>query len=333
MEKIELSIVIPAYNEEKDIEDCLNSIASQDYSGFLFEVIIVDNYSTDNTVKLAKSFSNKINIKIIKNRIKDAEVSKKIGYDNAKGKYFMYLDADMRFADKDFIKKMLFPFKDDKKIAGNFVRFRLNRNHPPLTRAFSYDEFQRDPILRFFTVGIKDVVVEKKQDYWLCKCKINNIPPQGLMVYKKDLIKDYIKDKKQLIDNEIPAVLVENGFYYFAYVHSTGVEHLLLRSLPELWHKRIRNLRRTYYSNIETRKFRWLNFKKDWPKAMLWMIYTNSIVLPVISALYKTIKYKDTCFLSEPMLNIVSTYSMVYGVLARQRLTRQNVHLDAKANN
>lgn len=317
MKRIQLTIVIPTYNESKDIFNCLSAIEMQDFPKNEFEVIIVDNYSTDNTLEIAKTFSKKINLKILKNKIKDAEVSKKIGFDNARGEFFMYLDADMKFVGKEFISKMLFPFSDDKRIAGNFVRFLPNKKQPPLTRTLSYDAFQRDPIFQFFTYGVESAIIENKEKYFLCKCDKDRILPQGLMIYRRKLIFDYIKDKKQLIDNEIPAVLVEEGHQYFAYVPSTGVEHMLLRSLKELWKKRVRNLERTYYPNYSSRKFRWIRWKKDWPKIGIWLIYTHSL-LPIFNSIIKTIKYKDICFLSEPVLNAVSTYSIIYGVLKKK---------------
>ncbi|MEK6890812.1 MAG: glycosyltransferase family 2 protein [Nanoarchaeota archaeon] len=310
-----LSIAIPTYNEEVDLKVCLEAISEQKYPRNLIEVLIIDNYSNDKTIEVAKSFSKKINIKIIKNKIKDAEVSKMIGFNNSSGEFFMYLDADMKFSDDRFIEKMLLPFKLDKRITGNLVQFVVNRKHPTLTRTLSYDEFQRDPIFKFFTIGIKDIVIEKKSEYWLCKCDKDKVPPQGLMIYKKKLIESYANGKKQLIDNEIPAVLIEKGHEYFAFVPSTGVEHLLLRNLNELWRKRVRNLERTYYPNVGERKFKWINWKKQWMMVGIWLIYSHIVIFPIVNAIYKSFKYRDICFLNEPMLNLVSTYSIIYGVL------------------
>lgn len=316
MKKIDFSIVIPTYNESRDLGECLNAIANQDYPKDKFEVIIVDNYSKDNTLEIARNFSKKINLRIIMNKVKDAEVSKMMGFRKANGKYFMYLDADMRFSDKHFIKKMLFPLKSNNDIAGVFIRFLVNKNHPGLTRTLSYDEWQRDPIFKFFTTNASEIISEKKEGYYLCKCSKDKVPPQGLMIYKKSLIEDYAKNQRQLIDNEIPALLVKEGHNYFAFVPETGVYHLLLRTLKELSHKRIRNLQRTYFPNKEKRLFKWIDWKKDWPRIGIWMIYTNSIILPILSAIIKALKHKDVCFLSEPMLNLVSTYSIIYGVLS-----------------
>ena len=139
------------------------------------------------------------------------------------------------------------------------------------------------------------------------------------MIYRKSLVENYALNQKQLIDNEIPAILVEKGHYFFAFVPTTGVEHLLLRSLPELWRKRIRNLNRTYFPNKAVRIFKWINWKRDWPKVGIWLLYTNSFIFPILFAMIKVFKYRDLCFFTEPALNLVSTYAIVYGVLAGVR--------------
>lgn len=310
-----LSIVIPTYNEEVDLETCLESIAMQDFDKNKFEVIIVDNYSTDKTIEVAKKFSKKIKLRILFNRIKDAEVSKMKGFRQSEGKFFMYMDADMTMANNSFVKEMLLPFKDSTNIAGVFVRFLVNPKHHPLTRSLSYDPWQRDPIFRFFTVSPKEIITQKMKSYYLCILNSKNIPPQGLMIYRKILIKDYIKDKTQLIDNDIPVALFNSGNRNFAYVPQTGIYHYLLRSLKELARKRIRNLERTYFPNQDKRLFKWIDWKKDWPKAGIWALYTYSFILPIINAAYKTLKYRDISILNEPAINLVSTSSIVYAVI------------------
>ncbi|MAG37759.1 hypothetical protein CMI45_00005, partial [Candidatus Pacearchaeota archaeon] len=263
-QKTKLTITIPTFNESQDLPICLSAIANQTLSKQI-EVIIVDNYSTDDSIKIAKSFSKKLNIKIIMNKIKDAEVSKLLGFQNSDSEYFMYLDADMTFSSPDFVEKMLLPLETDKTISSVLCQFIVNRSHSPLTRALSYDEFQRDPIFKYFTISVSDIVSKKNKDYWLLEADKHSVPPQSLMIYRKSLIQEYAKTQKQLIDNEIPAVLVDQGHTKFAFVPSAGVYHFLLRSLSELWRKRVRNLERTYYPNISERKYKWINWKKDFP--------------------------------------------------------------------
>ena len=54
------SVTIPTYNEERDLRDCLESILRQNFPKEQYEVIIVDNYSTDKTVEIAKGFSKNV---------------------------------------------------------------------------------------------------------------------------------------------------------------------------------------------------------------------------------------------------------------------------------
>jgi glycosyltransferase involved in cell wall biosynthesis len=59
---MKVSIILPTKNNEKTIKKCLESIRAQTYKNI--EIIFVDNYSSDNTYKIAKSFENKIDIKL-----------------------------------------------------------------------------------------------------------------------------------------------------------------------------------------------------------------------------------------------------------------------------
>ena len=97
MSKIYLSVIIPAYNEEKrlpkTIEDIGNYLKNQNFES---EIIIVSDGSTDKTVEVAKSFSNKFkNLKIIdykENKGKGFGVRE--GMLKAKGDFRIFTDAD-----------------------------------------------------------------------------------------------------------------------------------------------------------------------------------------------------------------------------------------------
>lgn len=97
MEKIHLSVVIPAYNEEKRISKTLLDIdqylSGQDYS---YEIIVVNDGSTDKTAQIVKKFTNLIkNLKLIDNRQNHGKgwVTRQ-GMLEAQGEYRIYVDAD-----------------------------------------------------------------------------------------------------------------------------------------------------------------------------------------------------------------------------------------------
>lgn len=95
-EKVEISIIIPTLNEETNISNCLLSIHKQKYRNF--EVIIVDDFSSDNTVKMAEEFNvkHKINLRIVKQIMrKERGAARNIGARKARGRYLFFIDADM----------------------------------------------------------------------------------------------------------------------------------------------------------------------------------------------------------------------------------------------
>jgi dolichyl-phosphate beta-glucosyltransferase len=97
MSEIHLSVIIPAYNEEKRLPKTLKEI--DDYlkrQNYSYEIIVVSDGSTDRTCEVAESLKSEINnLKIICEKINRGKgYGVKIGMLNAKGKYRLFTDAD-----------------------------------------------------------------------------------------------------------------------------------------------------------------------------------------------------------------------------------------------
>ncbi|MEM7819418.1 MAG: glycosyltransferase [Candidatus Aenigmatarchaeota archaeon] len=105
MNKIKFSFIIPTLNEEKYIENCLKSIKNQKGN---YEIIVVDSYSRDRTISIAKKFG----CKILFEKRKGPAIARNIGAKHAKGDIIIFVDADARF-DRDFLEKL------DKKFEKN----------------------------------------------------------------------------------------------------------------------------------------------------------------------------------------------------------------------
>ncbi len=103
-----LSIIIPAYNAEKTISRCLDSILNQENCDY--EIIIVNDLSTDNTPKILDEYkSNYKNIKVIDKKIKTSISDvRNYGLTHANGDYVTFVDADDTLvSDKFFYSKCL----------------------------------------------------------------------------------------------------------------------------------------------------------------------------------------------------------------------------------
>src|SRR3989339_359231 len=318
-----ITLVIPTFNEQKFIEKCLNSVEKQTIKNKI-EVLIVDDDSTDKTVSIAKSFSKKLNIKIIRNGSKDAEKGKKIGLMHAHGEFFMYLDADMEIADTNWAEVISTPLIENKKIIGSLARFKPNQNQNALTRCISYDIFQRDPLFIFLTPDIRETIQERKKEYLVCKFKQDNIPCQSLCLYRTNILKQLFKDHPFLMDNDVPVVLVKNNYNLFAFSSKVGIYHNLLGSLKELFSKRMRGVLKTYMAHLPKREYKWLNLEKKRNIFLLglFVIYANIVLPATLYGIYKAFKYKDMACLNEPLITLVSTDSLIVGFIRSKKGVR-----------
>ena len=104
-----ISLIIPAYNEEKYIAECLKSVSESKKE--FFEIIVVDNASTDKTSEIAKSF----NVKVVYEKEKGVTRARQRGFLEAEGDILAFVDADTRLP-KGWLDKIKCEFKKDEKV-------------------------------------------------------------------------------------------------------------------------------------------------------------------------------------------------------------------------
>lgn len=111
-----ISIVVPAYNEEKAIEqDLRDIIETMDRSSYQYEVIVVDDASKDKTAEIVKKFEN---VKLVQHkRNKGSGGARKTGIRVAKGDIIVMTDADGTYPNKD-IPRLLEHFPECDMVVG-----------------------------------------------------------------------------------------------------------------------------------------------------------------------------------------------------------------------
>lgn len=109
MDKAFISVVMPVYNEEKYIENCIDSLLLQDYPQECMEWIFVDGMSSDRTRELIGAYIEKYPklIKLLSNPNKTVPYAMNIGIKEARGKYIIRLDAHADY-NKDYISKCVY---------------------------------------------------------------------------------------------------------------------------------------------------------------------------------------------------------------------------------
>ena len=88
-----ISVIVPVYNGEQYITECIESILSQTYHNI--EVIIIDDGSTDDTVRITRQYAaGDKRIKLISQSNRGPSCARNLGLENARGSYITFVDAD-----------------------------------------------------------------------------------------------------------------------------------------------------------------------------------------------------------------------------------------------
>jgi glycosyltransferase involved in cell wall biosynthesis len=144
-----VSIVIPTYNSEKTLAKCLESIKNQTYNNI--EVIVVDKFSKDRTVEIAKRFGAKV---IVENL--DRSVARNYGIKVAKGEYLLSIDSDMELTPK-VIEECLEAINKNEKIGGVIIPEKsVGNSFWVKVRDFERSFYENTPIesARFFRMDL-----------------------------------------------------------------------------------------------------------------------------------------------------------------------------------
>jgi glycosyltransferase involved in cell wall biosynthesis len=151
---MKLSFVIPAYNEENYIGDCLEAILRETRgSSYETEIVVVDNASTDGTAKVVAKYPE---VKLVHEPQKGIVKARRAGYLAATGDLIANVDADTRIT-PGWLKKVMDAFAKDPKLvtlSGPFIYYDVPRKVRAFTRFFYYISFCFYLMTRFvFRVG------------------------------------------------------------------------------------------------------------------------------------------------------------------------------------
>lgn len=148
------SVIIPVYNAEKYLNECLDSILTQDFTDY--EIILIDDGSTDESGSICDSFSQKYCfIKTIHQENCGVSLSRQLGIENSNGEYLLFVDADDKVAN-DYFKSISDCPKTDVIRFGSLVELSNKKviSNYPIEKEGLYDK--QDIIKNIFPYLIQD---------------------------------------------------------------------------------------------------------------------------------------------------------------------------------
>ena len=140
-----ISIIIPVYNVEKFLHNCLDSVLKQTYRNL--EIILIDDGSTDNSGKICDNYA-KIDNRIIVIHKENGGVSsaRNVALKIAKGDYIVWIDSD------DFISKNMITYLCEKILEFNADIY-----------FFNYNIIKKDKIEKIKLLNLPNGIISKKE--------------------------------------------------------------------------------------------------------------------------------------------------------------------------
>lgn len=143
-----VSVIVPTYNSSLTIESCLASLKFQTYSNM--EIIIVDNYSKDDTVNISKKYGSRVfQVKALRS------MARNYGAKKAIGNFYLFIDADMELT-PDVVKECVERIVKDNVDAVMIPEIRVGEGFWAKCRAIERRTYIGDPLIesaRFFKEG------------------------------------------------------------------------------------------------------------------------------------------------------------------------------------
>ena len=245
---MKISVIILVHNNEKTIKKCLESIFANKI--LPYEIIIVDNLSTDNSISIIQSFSYE-HFKIIHSKKNHIGYARNIGLKYARGNYVMFIDAD------DYVDVHLF------ETLSLYQGYDVIRFAPVLVDKdlFLYDNKFIYPLECSFKNGYEALkkfsVPELRYGvFWIYCFKNHDLKIRNFKIYEDTVsIPDIISKAKKVIN------LHYYGYYHV--IHSNSYSSKISCEEKERYFKKTcRYLIKRYYKHPVIRKYYLYHFER-----------------------------------------------------------------------
>ena len=139
-----VSVVVAARNEENNIKNCIESLVNQTYSKKKYEVIVVDDRSTDKTAEVINDYCQKhsfirlVQVKELPQGIAPKKFALETGIKAAKGEIILTTDADC-IASPSWVSRIIQYFEPDVGLVAGFSPLEANEKPSIISRLFTLD--------------------------------------------------------------------------------------------------------------------------------------------------------------------------------------------------
>lgn len=328
-----ISVILATYNSGDSIKECLESLFSQDYPKEKIELIIADGGSKDNTLNIVSNYKHKL-IKIPEDK-QEAEYNKGVALSFAKNEILLFIDHDNVMPHKNWLKKMVKPFSENKEICGvEVLRFAYRPSDNILDRYFALIGGV-DPVPYYLGKDARlsyafdkyNLLGESKDmgSYFLVRFFKDKIPTLGAngAMLRRDLLKFAKSDPENFFHIDINYDLIKKGFNTYAFVKDEIIHYKKTRFIDfiKFLIRRRKIMEKQYFESLKKRRYAVFMSSQDKAGLLKFIIYTVTFVKPFFDSLKGFIKVRDIAWFLHPF--VCFSFLLVYGMaVTNKRLTR-----------
>ena len=306
-----MSIVIPTYNAEELLPNCLASIERQIYPVDKLEVVIVDGGSTDNTLDLAKAFRlrNEFHVQILFNKDRDAESGKSIGIQCSQGEIVALLDADNEIAQDDWLARMVVPLVKNSELFGVESFYLHNEKESILNRYFTAIELT-DPLARFLAPKLHSY---RERDYIVYLMPETRCPPIGAngFLWRRSVIEAVGGYIPRFEEANFVCKVKDHGFKKFAKIKGIGVHHYYVSSFRQFIKKRVK-IAKKFMARKQKGQYTWID-RIEKRRFLKGVLFCATIVGPTYEAIREYRSSGDKAWLLHPVICLTTV--LIYGIV------------------
>lgn len=311
-----ISIILPTYQAEKDIQNCLDSIAMQDYPKEKIEVLVIDGGSRDRTLEIVRKFKA-FKTKILFNPFRDCDEGKSIGLRHAKGEVIALIDADNELSSSKWFKTMVFPLMEDKTIFGVASPWLIRKDDPTINQYETLIKIA-DPLARCFHPKME--IIDKGK-YTVYRSKLGDTPVVGAngFLWKRNIIDSVGGYEQKFEEVNFIARVIAGGYLSYAEVKDVGIYHYYCTSIWSYIKKRVK-IGRKFLGRKERKQKTWVDQAKN-DSFFLAVLYNISIVGPLLEAIREYKKSKKIAWFWHPFISWLTI--VVYGYAVLEHYTKR----------
>jgi len=304
-----VSVIIPTLNAEAILENCLASIAHQDYPREKIEIILADARSTDRTRDIAKKFG----AIILDDDGKNMEEGKRLALRHATGEFIIFVDADNEITHVDYFALAV------SALARNSQALGVESYYLPSPKMTSFCAYLTallhisDPVCWLMSANPKLVARDGDAERWMLPDGTFSYPlgANGFVYRHADLKSAAANEKFQ--DTHVAMFLMKNGQREWLRISGRGVHHYYIQTLWKFVQKR----RRATVHFLRVQEEMPVNWMKEKPPVPLWLaaVYCISFFGPLWHTLRGIIRDGDARWLWHLLASPASVLGNAWGVL------------------